>query len=609
MAELIRKEDTLNQGREKLNEAIKDADKAKADAGAAVNTSNQAKQIAQTAEHKADSVQAQFDQVIIEGDSSVEAAAARVDTENVSHPTLKARLDAEHTEVTAQLAQIAMLPEGLDSEMDNTAVLQNALNEAVNFKKKLKIPDGTFRISRIAYEGTGEEHLEIDFSANGLLISDHSASETDRHILSLSNLKSVKITGLNMEYDGDMTVKNRHSLVYINNVDTVVVNDIYPRKANKSGLEIKKCKDVKINGGIYNENFHCGIEYGNVENFIASNLTASKNGETGNFSTGYGIAQASGSLPCKIVQLSNVIANDNTRKGVDCHEFENLQADNITTLRNGISGFSVQTGEYNAKSIQLNNIVSGNQVISDYAPESGLDINVASPRTIDSITLNNIYVENVPGYGIAITANGARSVKVNATVNNVFNGFVNGHVLRIVETPNYPDKVVINIIADEGNGKGVIIGCANHLDISGIIKRPGSSLLLHFPTKEGDPAKVRNAKIHDLTLKGAGNYFTNGYVLTGTDGVITDSRHDNYSYKNVTIINDNGSSFPLWEQEKGVRKIKGVALTPSVPQSGNWVVGDRFEDTKNIATNGYIGRICTEAGSPGTWKNYGALLA
>lgn len=57
------------------------------------------------AKGKAESVQAQFNQVVIEGDSSVEAAQARVDAKNVAQPTLKARLDKDYNEVTAQLAE------------------------------------------------------------------------------------------------------------------------------------------------------------------------------------------------------------------------------------------------------------------------------------------------------------------------------------------------------------------------------------------------------------------------------------------------------------------------------------------------------------------------
>lgn len=77
----------------------------------ALDKSTNAKQIA-------DSTKAEFDQVVIEGDSSVEAAQARVDSSGNPHTTLKERLDTEYTEihqkvennhndVTAQLAQKA----------------------------------------------------------------------------------------------------------------------------------------------------------------------------------------------------------------------------------------------------------------------------------------------------------------------------------------------------------------------------------------------------------------------------------------------------------------------------------------------------------------------
>src|SRR5690625_3584848 len=68
--EHINKTDTLNEGREKLNNAI-------------------------TA----------FNETVVEGDSSVEAAQARVDEKGVPHPTLKARIDDGMNSVNQQLAQ------------------------------------------------------------------------------------------------------------------------------------------------------------------------------------------------------------------------------------------------------------------------------------------------------------------------------------------------------------------------------------------------------------------------------------------------------------------------------------------------------------------------
>lgn len=100
MAELINKTDTLDQGRVKLNAAITDAEKAK-------DMSEQADGKATQALANSESTQTQLDTIVIEGDSSVEAAQARVDEKGESHPTLKARIDDGFSEVTEQLVDMS----------------------------------------------------------------------------------------------------------------------------------------------------------------------------------------------------------------------------------------------------------------------------------------------------------------------------------------------------------------------------------------------------------------------------------------------------------------------------------------------------------------------
>src|SRR5690625_350270 len=72
MAELIQREDSLSTGREKLNNAIK-----------------------------------AFNETVVEGDSSVEAAQARVDSEGNVYNTLKERVDDKDTKFSPQLEQTA----------------------------------------------------------------------------------------------------------------------------------------------------------------------------------------------------------------------------------------------------------------------------------------------------------------------------------------------------------------------------------------------------------------------------------------------------------------------------------------------------------------------
>lgn len=86
--EFIKKQDSLNQGREKLNRAIDRSYDADIKSDKAIKHSGEALINAQ-------SVQNELNQVVISGDSSVEAAQARVDAMGGVHTTLKKRVDSQ----------------------------------------------------------------------------------------------------------------------------------------------------------------------------------------------------------------------------------------------------------------------------------------------------------------------------------------------------------------------------------------------------------------------------------------------------------------------------------------------------------------------------------
>jgi hypothetical protein len=44
------------------------------------------------------------------------------------------------------------------------------------------------------------------------------------------------------------------------------------------------------------------------------------------------------------------------------------------------------------------------------------------------------------------------------------------------------------------------------------------------------------------------------------------------------------------------------------PTTGTWVVGDIVYNSAPTA-GGFVGWICTTAGTPGTWKTFGAISA
>ncbi|MDO3374687.1 GDSL-type esterase/lipase family protein [Bacillus paranthracis] len=78
----------INIGIDNANEALKRSVTASSNASNAINISNNAKE-------KAATVEKQLTEIVVNGDSSVEAAAARVGTEGESYEVLKIRLDEE----------------------------------------------------------------------------------------------------------------------------------------------------------------------------------------------------------------------------------------------------------------------------------------------------------------------------------------------------------------------------------------------------------------------------------------------------------------------------------------------------------------------------------
>lgn len=90
---------TLRDTVDQINAAIASAENADTNASEAKTTAN-------TSLSNSESTQTQLDNIAVSGDSSVEAAQARVEADGTDHTTLKERLDTEHTEVSSQLAEI-----------------------------------------------------------------------------------------------------------------------------------------------------------------------------------------------------------------------------------------------------------------------------------------------------------------------------------------------------------------------------------------------------------------------------------------------------------------------------------------------------------------------
>src|SRR5690625_1822567 len=94
--------------------------------------------LSESAKHQVENIQQQVNQLVVEGDSSVEAAQARVDEKGVAHPTLKARIDDGFEKTTQELTRINERITDIvvnikdfgasEDADDNTLAIQNAID-------------------------------------------------------------------------------------------------------------------------------------------------------------------------------------------------------------------------------------------------------------------------------------------------------------------------------------------------------------------------------------------------------------------------------------------------------------------------------------------------
>ncbi|MGQ3545739.1 right-handed parallel beta-helix repeat-containing protein [Bacillus thuringiensis] len=155
----------INMGIDNANAALNRSLTAESNSRGAINIANDAVNVANNAKLESKSVQEQLNNIVIEGDSSVEAAQARVDENGVVHDTLKERLDLDSLKV-GSLLDLGTTPRSLarslsereinvkdfgakgDGISDDTTPTQNAINYLSTLGGGIvRIPSGKFKIN------------------------------------------------------------------------------------------------------------------------------------------------------------------------------------------------------------------------------------------------------------------------------------------------------------------------------------------------------------------------------------------------------------------------------------------------------------------------------
>ncbi|NMH68622.1 hypothetical protein HF072_07485 [Bacillus sp. RO3] len=148
----------LGEVEKKKNQLQSIADQAVQTANTADGKANSAVETANNAETTANSVQEQFNQVVIDGDSSVEAAQARVKADGTSFSTLKNRLDTSDELLAETVNSVGESIEGFTS-LKNAADTVGSNKKDIVISKPITINENT----------TIPENVTLKFTREGLI--------------------------------------------------------------------------------------------------------------------------------------------------------------------------------------------------------------------------------------------------------------------------------------------------------------------------------------------------------------------------------------------------------------------------------------------------------
>lgn len=197
MANLIQYTDTLREGTDKINAAIQQSEEALQKSNTAIDKADIAKTVADNAKEMSENTQQQLNTIVIEGDSSVEAAQARVNkTGLITYGTLKERLDAER-----DIINVKDYGAKGDGNTDDTTAIKNAISEAMLKYTSVFFPTGTYIISDTISINNGVKLLGVDSTLSQSSVIKQTVNKPLFYVTSQCTFEGLVLRGtLNTEY-------------------------------------------------------------------------------------------------------------------------------------------------------------------------------------------------------------------------------------------------------------------------------------------------------------------------------------------------------------------------------------------------------------------------
>lgn len=474
-----------------------------------------------------------------------------------------------------------------DGTTDDAAAVQLALNVGGT----VFFPAGTYLI------GT-----TLNVLSNTQVLLDQTAtvkakSSLSGKLFSVSGKTNVKITG--GIFDGNKaSAASATDVIYIYNSSSVWVTNTTVQNANGRNIYVEGPSTSSVSKNIYIQNnsltgaasacitftYTSNILIEN--NMVFSNATGLTSGESsyiaivGNSfysNTNDGCAVGNN---CSYITITGNVSQNNGAEGINVDGCNHAVITGNTSFNNliGITVWNRSPGTSLAK----RNVVSANTVSTC----TQVGILVADGNTFTLIEGNS--VDNCGSHGVQINECANSVVRDNIINNNAGSGiYTAGSIGLRIEGNVCTGQTSYGIRLVQGTGAGRITVTNNVL-----------------------AANSGGYGIYD-EANGSGNVISNN-IFTDESSSVVQTSNIYVNDSNVVIQSNRNligtSGYPNIAGGSAKQYLNSWQYASAAPTTGTWVVGDTFYNSAPTA-GGTIGFVCTTAGTPGTWKTWGAISA
>lgn len=467
---------------------------------------------------------------------------------------------------------------------DDTAAIQAAITQAVTNQGIVVFPTGTYKITD-----------KLTIAGNCALVSDGvSTSAVIRQYT--ASKETFRITGSNViiqNLDID-TQANPSSFYVINNTSTVYSAPI-------SNITIEKCRFYSSNASAF-----YGVQLRFCTNGIVKDCTftaatqaialmsCTKSNISGNTITGangsISLTRTTGLTLVESPQCTNCVVENNTISTDKSHSIYVVSVKNCYIRGNYITSANVSSSSFYA--IYFTSSTDGvNTLYSTYV--------VVSKNTIDNTGWATYKISAIYMY----------YVYYSLVEGNVFNE-VNSLYLVTAYSLNITGNQFANIC---GNEAIYLAATCGDITIS-------SNGFTDIYDSYSTTAAIRLSNVSNgrpITITGNGLYrgakvasYVNNYgtfalspVQDYSNFIVSGNSFNKNSY--LAYYSTSSTVFCYYYEEPSGDRVF-VSPSGSYPTAGTWYQGDKVL-IQSPTAGGYIGYVCTTAGSPGTWKGYGAI--